>query len=148
MWRKTPINSNSPIWHFPPLQSWETVNTLMQTSSWRTRMMLRVSFASWLLRPVIFRWSQMRTNPPESFLPYLNSAILICSIVFCKYMSIIIISVPGRVLNMWNAGALLSLRVFMSSGGVVVKLLAYGARGPGFDSRSRRYDTRDWLCPA
>ena len=28
--------------------------------------------------------------------------------------------------------------------GVVVKLLACGTRGPGFDSRSRRYDVRDW----
>ena len=35
-----------------------------------------------------------------------------------------------------------------SSGGVVVKLLACGARGPRFDSRSRRYDCRDWLSPA
>ena len=32
-----------------------------------------------------------------------------------------------------------------SSGGLVVKLLACGARGPGFDSRCRRYDFRDWL---
>ena len=30
-----------------------------------------------------------------------------------------------------------------SSGGVVVKLLTCGARGPGFDSPSRRYDLRD-----
>ena len=37
---------------------------------------------------------------------------------------------------------------FRSSGGVVVKLLACGARGPGFDSRSSRYDFRDWLSPA
>ena len=35
-----------------------------------------------------------------------------------------------------------------SSGGVVVKLLACGARGPGFNSRSRRYDLRYWLSPA
>ena len=35
-----------------------------------------------------------------------------------------------------------------SSGGVVVKLLACGARGQGFDSRSRRYDFGDWLSPA
>ena len=32
-----------------------------------------------------------------------------------------------------------------SSYGVVVKLLAYGARGPGFDSKCRHYDFRDWL---
>ena len=32
--------------------------------------------------------------------------------------------------------------------GVVVKLLACGARGPGFVSRSPRYDFRDWLSPA
>ena len=37
---------------------------------------------------------------------------------------------------------------FWSSGGVVVKLLAYGARDLGFDSRSRHYDFRDWLSPA
>ena len=30
----------------------------------------------------------------------------------------------------------------------VVKLLACGARGPGFDSQSRRYDIRDWFSPA
>ena len=30
----------------------------------------------------------------------------------------------------------------------MVKLLACGARGPGFDSRSRRYDFRDWFSPA
>ena len=30
----------------------------------------------------------------------------------------------------------------------MVKLFACGARGPGFDSRSRRYDFRDWLSPA
>ena len=29
----------------------------------------------------------------------------------------------------------------------MVKLLACGARGPGFDSRSRRYDFRDLLFP-
>ena len=33
-----------------------------------------------------------------------------------------------------------------SSGGVVVKLLACGARCPGFDSRSRHYDFRDWFA--
>ena len=27
------------------------------------------------------------------------------------------------------------------------KLLACGARGPGFDSQSRLYDFRDWLSP-
>ena len=36
---------------------------------------------------------------------------------------------------------------FGSSGGVVVKLLACGARGTRFDSRSRRYDFRAWLSP-
>ena len=35
-----------------------------------------------------------------------------------------------------------------SSCGVVVKLLACGARGPGFDSWSRPYDFKDWLSPA
>ena len=34
------------------------------------------------------------------------------------------------------------------SGGVVVKLLACGARGTGFDSRTLRYNFRDWLSPA
>ena len=37
---------------------------------------------------------------------------------------------------------------YRSSGGEVVKFLACGARGPGFDSRSRYYDFRDWLSPA
>ena len=35
-----------------------------------------------------------------------------------------------------------------SSGGVVVKLLAWGANGPGINSRSRRFDFRDWSSPA
>ena len=35
-----------------------------------------------------------------------------------------------------------------SSGCVVVNLLACGAGGTGFDSRSRRYDFRDWLSHA
>ena len=39
-------------------------------------------------------------------------------------------------------------RWFWSSGGVVVKCLACGARGPWLDSRSRRYEFRDWLSPA
>ena len=34
-----------------------------------------------------------------------------------------------------------------SSGGRVVKLLACGARGPGFDSRPRHSNFRDWLSP-
>ena len=42
----------------------------------------------------------------------------------------------------------MAINVRRSSGGVVVKLLACGARGPGFNSRSRRYDFRDWLSPA
>ena len=35
-----------------------------------------------------------------------------------------------------------------SSGGRVVRLLACGARGPGFDSRSRHLKFSDWLSPA
>ena len=35
-----------------------------------------------------------------------------------------------------------------SGDGRVVKLLACGAKGPGFDSRSRRLKFRDWLSPA
>ena len=35
-----------------------------------------------------------------------------------------------------------------SSSYVVVKHLASGARGPGFDSRFRQYNFRDWLSPA
>ena len=37
---------------------------------------------------------------------------------------------------------------YQSSAGVVVKLLALGARDSGFDSRSCRYDFRNWLSPA
>ena len=37
---------------------------------------------------------------------------------------------------------------YWSRGGVMVKLLACGARGPGLDSRSHRYDFRDWLSYA
>ena len=39
-------------------------------------------------------------------------------------------------------------KVTMSSGGVLVKLLTCEARGSEFDSRSRRYNFRDWLSPA
>ena len=35
-----------------------------------------------------------------------------------------------------------------SSGGIVVKPFACGARGMGFNSWPRRYDFRDWLSPA
>ena len=35
-----------------------------------------------------------------------------------------------------------------SGGGQVVKLLACGVRRPGFDSRSRHLNFRDWLSPA
>ena len=35
-----------------------------------------------------------------------------------------------------------------SGGGRVVKLLANGSRGPGFDSWSRHLNFRDWLSPA
>ena len=35
-----------------------------------------------------------------------------------------------------------------SSGGVVVKPLVCGSRGPGFDSRTLRYELGDWFYPA
>ena len=35
-----------------------------------------------------------------------------------------------------------------SGGGGVVKILACRAQGPGFDSRSRHFDFRDWVSPA
>ena len=51
--------------------------------------------------------------------------------------------------NCWPKQRSCHCKLFGRSGGVVAKLLAYGARGPGFDSRSRRYyDFRDWLSPA
>ena len=37
---------------------------------------------------------------------------------------------------------------YLSGGGQVVKLLASGARGPGFDSPLRHLTIRDWLSPA
>ena len=40
------------------------------------------------------------------------------------------------------------LNIDGSSGCVLVKLLACGARGTGFDSRYRRYDFTDWLSHA
>ena len=38
--------------------------------------------------------------------------------------------------------------VVRSSGGVMVKILACRARGPGFNSRSRCYNFSGWLSPA
>ena len=37
---------------------------------------------------------------------------------------------------------------YRNSGGVMVKLLACEARGPGFDFRSHCHDFIDWLFPA
>ena len=37
---------------------------------------------------------------------------------------------------------------FAQESGEVVKRLACGVKGSGFDSWSRRYDFRDWLSPA
>ena len=48
--------------------------------------------------------------------------------------------------KMWIASVL--RRDCWSSGGRVVKLLACGARGPGFESRPRHWIFRDWLSPA
>ena len=76
---------------------------------------------------------------------------------------------PGGLLGVWLAEKLLTslqhaaeqnskkldrkqylnfLYQIRSSCGVVVKLLAWGARGPGFDFRSHRYNFWDWLSPA
>ena len=41
-----------------------------------------------------------------------------------------------------------TLKLIGSSVGRVVKLLACGARGPGFDSPPRHLNFRDWLSPA
>ena len=41
-----------------------------------------------------------------------------------------------------------NLLFLWSGGGRVVRLLACGARGPGFDSPSRHLNFRDWLYPA
>ena len=50
------------------------------------------------------------------------------------------------------SGCAMNFRLFTStvrsSSGVVVKLMACEARGPGFDSRSRHYDFRYWFSPA
>ena len=48
----------------------------------------------------------------------------------------------------YNKAQLTSTVGYWSRDGVVVKLLACRARGTRFDSRSRRYDFRDWLSPA
>ena len=50
--------------------------------------------------------------------------------------------------NQENACRLFYPCIFGSSGGAVVKLLACRAKGPGFDSRSRHYNFRDWLSLA
>ena len=56
--------------------------------------------------------------------------------VFCTYMYLCLYCILKSIPQLGRG-----------SGGVVVKLFAYGARGPGFDSRSRRYDFIDWLSP-
>ena len=61
-------------------------------------------------------------------------------------ISIEVFAETQRFVNEFNIHVL-SLLMWISNG-VVVKLLACGARGPGFDSRSRRYDFRDLLSPA
>ena len=45
-----------------------------------------------------------------------------------------------RFLSFSNRMMLETIKFSRSSGGVVVKLVAYGDRGPGFDSWSRRYN--------
>ena len=55
---------------------------------------------------------------------------------------------PIRMFNSVLRCVFQSPKKIWNSGGVVVKLLACGARGLGFECRSRRYDFKDWLSPA
>ena len=69
----------------------------------------------------------------------------------CWYMNLIAIQEyehPIYFAFMSKHPTLENLVIVGSTNGVVVKLLACWARGPGFDSRSHPYDFRDWLSPA
>ena len=52
------------------------------------------------------------------------------------------------ILRAWFKMSIIVTSPLGSGSGQVVKLLACGARGPGFDSRSRHLNFRDWLSPA
>ena len=72
--------------------------------------------------------------------------IVLCAARLLREYSITAVSVPLSVNPFCLSPSLCMVKG--SSGGVVVKLLACGARGPGFDSWSHRYDFRDWSSPA
>ena len=67
---------------------------------------------------------------------------LFCDLLLSNFKSRRCVQKHSRTLG-WNY-----IEHIRSSDDVVVKLLACGARGPGFDSRSRCYDFRNWLSPA
>ena len=68
--------------------------------------------------------------------PSVSLEIVLENIFLSKLYSILILPSQGGVEH-----CIFSLKTNLrTSGGVVVKLLAGGARGPGFDSRSRRYN--------
>ena len=64
-------------------------------------------------------------------------------IVYSKYTGFLLV-----LLRKTFAGSRKVCRLGGSGGGRVVKHLACRARGPGFDSRSRHLNFRDWLSPA
>ena len=73
--------------------------------------------------------------------------------VGCGFLfPLLFICMPTRIRNLSSSQAMVRRSLFSnhnrSSGSVVVKLLDCRSKRPWFDSRSRRYDFRDWLSPA
>ena len=98
------------------------------------------TLGKWRLCSVPLRWMLPDIDMHGTYFMLLLS---LCPVVFKegKICSNCLLCVSGYVIH----GL---LEPILSSSGVVDKLLACGARGPGFESRSRRYDFRDWLSPA
>ena len=80
---------------------------------------------------------------------------MFCTFVLSEYVFVLLLRpffpelvMSTELLSFKHPSILLFNLLLWHGGGEVVKLLVCGARGPGFDSRSRRYDFRNWLSPA
>ena len=103
----------------------------MSSSFWLCCRQGHLCFTNTCLVPcpcLVWRWCSGQTLDMQSRGSQNNPNLFIC-------MS----NLTMNSVNIWER---------RSSSAVVVKLLACGARNPGFDSRSHRYDFRDWLSPA